>query len=361
MKRRSFMTCAAVGGAALVSGGCSRPALKERVIKPKYVEFNPESLKVTVPKPPAGTLPMGEIGKTGIRVTKLAFGSHIPKGLIPLEKERRQMIREAIEYGVNIVDIYADQYEAMPGHLEPFGKDTVLLSTMSGSNVKMGAQEEVEYILRQFKRDHIDLVRLYSLDPKAYPWPNWEVLFKLKEKGYIRAIGMPVHYTSELSQVFEVVLKSYPLDYVVFPYNFYHNIVFNGKIAGDFNPLVKKLRDRGIGVITMKPFASEWFISHLVRAAKEMDPRDEASPGQAMLRYIINSDLHPDTTLAGMWTLNDVYDAMTAYFKPAMSKEEKHLLEKLRKYAKLTEEACLPEHYRFLDQWAPGEGLGRMG
>lgn len=157
------------------------------------------------------------------------------------------------------------------------------------------------------------------------------------------------------------MLANFPIDFVVFPYNFYHNIVYTGKYPGDYTPMIKTLRDRGIGVVTMKPFASEWFMLHLVQAARKMDPKREASPGQAMLRYIFNSGLNADMTLAGMWSLNEVYDAMTACFTPAMSEKENQLLENLRKYAKLTEEACLPEYYRFLDKWAPGEGTGRMG
>lgn len=356
MKRRSFMACAAMGGAALAVGGCSRPALKERVIRPRMHEFNPEMLKVTVSKPSAGTLPMGEIGKTGIRVTRLAFGSHIPKGLIPLRDERRRMIRTAIEYGVNLVDCYADQYEAMPGHLEPFG-DKVLLSTMGGRTDTRNAEDELAHILRLFKRDHIDLVRMHSHTPQTAQWPDWETLFRMKEKGYIRAVGVPIHFVTELDQV----LANFPIDFVVFPYNFYHNIVYTGKYPGDYSPMLKTLRDRGIGVITMKPFASEYFISYLIQTAKQIDPKGETSPGQAMLRYIINSGLNPDTTLAGLWTLNDVYDALTSYFRPALSGKENQLLENLRKYARLSEEACLPEHYKFLAQWAPEGDMGKMG
>jgi len=192
--------------------------------------------------------------------------------------------------------------------------------------------------------------------PESKQWPDWDVLFKLKEKGYIRAVGVPIHFRNEL----DLVVKTFPIDFVVFPFNFYHNIVYTGKFPGDYMPVAKMLREKGIGVVTMKPFASEWFISHLVRVARELDPKGEASPGQAMLRYIINSGLEPDVTLAGMWTLNDVYDGITAYFRPRMSSEEKKLLDGLRKHAKLTESACLPDHYRFLDRWAPVKERGSM-
>jgi predicted aldo/keto reductase-like oxidoreductase len=348
MKRRTFFSQAALGGAALAAGGCASQITGQRVIKPVMHEFNAGMLKVTVAKPPSGTMPMGEIGRTGIRVSKFTFGSHIPKGLIPLEKERREMIRAAFEYGVNTIDVYADQYNAMPGHIEPF-KNKVILSTMGGRTETRSAEQELEHILKLFGREHIDLVRMHSHTPSTNNWPDWEVLFKLKEKGYIRAVGVPIHFIPEL----DMVLQTYPIDFVVFPYNFYHNIVYTGKLPGDYNPVAKKLRDKGVGVITMKPFASEWFISHLIDAAKEMNPKSKVSLPQAMLRYIINSGLDPDTTMSGMWTMNDVYDGMTAFFKPEMSGEEKQLLEKLRTYAKLTESACLPDHYRFLDRWAP--------
>ncbi len=340
-----------MGGAALLAGGCASGAPRGRVIRPKLHEFTPDMLTVTAPKPPAGTMSMGEIGKTGIRVSKFTFGSHIPKGLIPLENERRRMLHAAFEYGVNIVDVYADQYRAMPGHLASWSGD-ILLSTMGGRTETRNAEEELHHILKLFGRDHIDLVRMHSHTPQTAQWPDWEALFRMKEKGYIRAVGVPIHFRHELDEV----LKNFPIDFVIFPYNFYHNIVYTGKFPGDYDPMGRMLREKGIGVITMKPFASEWFISHLVRAAKEMDPRGEVSPGQAMLRYIINSGLKPDTTMGGMWSLNDVHDAITAYYKPAMTTEENQLLDKLRKHAKLTEEACLPGHYRFLDRWAPGSG-----
>jgi predicted aldo/keto reductase-like oxidoreductase len=355
MKRRSFLYSGLAGSAVFFAGGCSRAGVKGKVIRPKLIDFDPETLKVTVQKPPAGIMPMGEVGKTGIKVSRFTFGSHIPPGLIPLKQERRKMIHAAIEYGVNLVDVYADQYEAMPGHLEPF-KDKVLLSTMGGRTENRTAEKELEHILQLFKRDHIDFVRMYSQTPKDANWPDWEVLFKLKEKGYIRAIGIPIHFMPEL----DTVLNTYPIDYVVFPYNFYHNIVYTGKFPGDYMPLAKKLRDKGVGVITMKPFASEWFISHLITAAKEMDPKNNLSLPQAMLRYIINSGLKPDTTFAGMWTLNDVYDGMTAYLNPKMSGEEEKLLDRVRKYAHLTESACLPDHYRFLDRWAPENYISRL-
>ena len=113
------------------------------------------------------------------------------------------------------------------------------------------------------------------------------------------------------------------------------------------------LRQKGIGIITMKPFASEWYVAHLMEVAKEIDPKGKLSLGQAMLRYILNSGLEPDATLGGMWCMNDVYDNIAAYYKPKISPEEVKLLDDVREYAKLIEDAALPDHYRFLKRWSP--------
>ena len=50
--------------------------------------------------------------------------------------------------------------------------------------------------------------------------------------------------------------------------------------------------------------------------------------------------------------MNDVYDNIAAFFSPKISSDEEKLLDKVRKYAKLIEDAALPGHYRFLKRWA---------
>ena len=71
------------------------------------------------------------------------------------------------------------------------------------------------------------------------------------------------------------------------------------------------------------------------------------------LKYVINSKVNPDTTLTGMYNLNDIYENVAAYYNPAMTKEEKKLLEQVEKVAKTKSAAWLPNHYKWLDNWAP--------
>lgn len=343
MRRRQFIQTMA-GTTALSTLGCS----SEIKLKSQVATF---SLDVTHPMPSGGTMPMGKIGKTGITVSRFGFGAHMPKELIPYEKERERTIREAHDLGVTLFDVYdlswgLHQYEPMGKHLAPIINDVVISIFMDTPEGKT-ADQEMERVLRLFKRDYIDMARMLSTNPKNPYWGRWESMFTLKEKGYLRAVGMPIHYPEDLTQV----LETYPIDFVVIPYNFYHNMLWDGKSAGDMNSVAKKLREKGIGIVTMKPFGTDWFVNPLINAAKKLDKSKQISLPQAALRYIINCGLHPDTTLGGMYNLSHVYENVVAYYHPEITQEEENLLETLRTVTKVSENLWLPPYYQFLQQW----------
>ena len=103
MKRRDFIKNGVVGTLSAGLTGCS-------VIKPRRITVEPElvpfSFGDNYPKPEGGTMPMGELGTTGIRISKFGFGSHMRPYLSPYVKERERMIRDAYELGVNVFDVY---------------------------------------------------------------------------------------------------------------------------------------------------------------------------------------------------------------------------------------------------------------
>ncbi len=356
MKRRCFLTKSTLGTVALGTTGCSalRPKYK---LAQKLPDFSDLSFEVTKPKPTGGTMPYGELGTTGIKVSKFAFGSHISQPLLPYEKERQVMIREAYDLGINFFDIYEKQwnifqYEPMGRHLAPFIND-VVISIFFDSYDGRTVEQEFERTLRLLGRDYIDMARISASTPENRYWNHWESLFKLKEKGYIRAVGTPIHFKEEIPQIL-TVYETYPFDYVIFPYNFYHNVIWDGRSGVNFDPMVKKLREKGVGIVVMKPMGSDHLIRSFITAARELDETGEISFGSAALKYVIHSGLNPDTTLNGMYNLDHVYENIATYYNPAMTPEEETLLEKLRKRTRIVENNLLPEQYKFLRQWAPG-------
>jgi aryl-alcohol dehydrogenase-like predicted oxidoreductase len=363
MKRRDFIVRGATGTAALGLSGCSVMGGKKITLERMSADH---SFEVTQPKPPSGTMPKGELGTSGIEVSNFGFGAHLARAVIPFEKEREKMIHEAYDHGITTFDVYDhaySQWEPMSRHLAPMLNDVVIsLNMVPKSGVT--CEQEIERGLRVFKRDYIDMWRTNSWDPTnagdEFPsgrqWDWWDTLIKYKEKGHIRAIGCAIHTPQDI----EHVLEQIPIDYAIFPFNFYHNLLHKGTSAGSFDPLAEKLREKGIGMVAMKPFGTDWYVKPLIEAAKQLDETGEISLTQSMLRWIIDSDLNPDIILGGMFRLDHVYENIPAFYHPEITDEEKELLRKLRRVTEIASAGWLPEYYRFLDTWAPGSAPRRF-
>ena len=349
MKRRHFITA---GAGALGAGlaGCSGAIKIKR-------ELSPHAFDTTVPKP-TGSMQYTELGTTGIEVSKFGFGSHMRKDIIPFDTERERMIREGHDLGITLFDVYdreqeCYQYEPMGRFLKPVINDVVIsISILPWDGRTL--EEEFERDLRLFGRDHIDMVRIHSYNSKQDNWSQWEPLFKWKEQGKIRAVGIPMHKLEDIDEPLEQI----PLDYVIFPFNYYHNWTWAArewevKRVDKFDDLVTELRRRGIGVVTMKPFAGDNLVWPFKRLAKDIDP--SVNLGKASLKYVINSGLDIDTTIGGMYYPYHVRENVDAYFNPAMNDAERLVLKTIREKAKVQAKHWYQPHYRFLDDWAPKE------
>jgi aryl-alcohol dehydrogenase-like predicted oxidoreductase len=315
------------------------------------------------PRPSGGTMPMSEIGNTGIRVSQFGFGAHMTPELAQKPQNRQKMIREAAELGISFFDVYdhsynwwVHQYGPMGQHLKPFINDVVISTNMAPKGI-LTVEQEMERMLMLFGRDYIDMVRCHSTTPEKATWGHWDKLFKLKEQGKIRAVGLPIHYPDEA----DIVIEQYPIDYVILPYNFYHNLLWNSNFAGNMCPLGKRLREKGIGIVTMKPFGTDWFVTPLIKAGRKVDESGEVRVAQAMLKWVLNSELNPDAVLGGMYNLNHVYENIAACYDYELTAEEQKVLGRIREVANVNAQAWLPGRYRFLnDGWAPEGRLALM-
>jgi predicted aldo/keto reductase-like oxidoreductase len=360
MKRRGFLAAGMTGAVAAGFSGCAGVAVKQ--------ELAPHAFDRTAQKP-SGTMPTGEIGKTGIKVSRFGFGSHIRQDIVPFTSERERMVRDAHELGITLFDVYdkegdSFQYAPMGKYLKPVINDVAFSITLTPWDGR-SFEEQLAYDLKQFGREYLDMVRIHSWKSADADWKQWDSLFKWKEQGKIRAVGIPIHNLDDIREPLE---KKLPLDYVIFPFNFYHNWTWlaNEQKVGrhdTFGSLVAELRKRNIGVVSMKPFAGDYLVTPFGEIAREYDP--EVNLAQACLKYVINSGLNVDTTLGGMYYPYQVRENVEAYYNPMMTGAERAVLKKLRKRAKVVADRHLPPHYRFLSQWAPDNhddaDLERMG
>ena len=336
MKRRDFLLKTTSGILAIGAAGCSDD------------DKNPVG-----PSTKGDSIPTSKLGKTDVTVSKFGFGSHILREYIGETTEREYMIRDSVEKGITTFDIYNAengyyQYESMIKYLAPVLNDVVLSISVLPEDGRT-YEEQFFNNLDLFKRDYFDMVRISDAKVGNNEWNFGERMFELRDEGYIRAAGVAIHKVADM----DVVLETYgdDLDFICFPYNFYHNKWQTRGDIQDFDTLEQSLHDSGIGIVAIKPLAGDWMVQTLKEAAKEINP--DISYSQTCLRYILNSDMNPDSIFVGMNHFREFDENIKAFYNSEISEEETALLDQLRGIAQKTAHLLLPDHYKFLNDWAP--------
>ncbi|MDP2984675.1 MAG: aldo/keto reductase [Candidatus Latescibacter sp.] len=328
MKRRFFLKGIGTASTTLPFTACSI------ISKREYKSYEPK-----------GEIPKRTLGKTGIKVSVLGFGSHLKKELIAQPEDRDRMIKLGFEGGINIFDVYEEgfrQFKPMGMSLRGIRKNAVVSLCFELSTDKM--QGELDFALRSFDTDYIDLYRLYSVDDDRFA-----IMEKNKKAGKIRAIGVVAH--DEPTMMKHIDRYGDTLDYVMIIYNFHHNSGFSSKDypANDYSALIPRCERMNLGILGIKPMGSDAMVE---LAAKNGFFKDKkANIAQAMLRHIyITKEI--DSTMPAMNSMKEVVTNLESVYNPALSQYEKSMLQNLSTVAASTRSAYLPDHYKWLENWA---------
>ncbi len=330
------------------------------------------------------------LGKTGIDVSLLAFGSHTdhaykrksPIGFVLTEEgqsRRDRQIAKAFDLGVNFIDVYEHE-----GQWEPLGK----LIEARRARVHVSASrnidrepigENIDRAARQFG-GYVDMYRMHYLpthgEPERKYVDDWDVIRRGKEAGKLRAIGVSCH--TEQQMMF-ALRDLEDLDFVVFPYNFIH-------AKADYSQFLPQAQERGIGLIAMKSLAAgsiaaldpatrgvatrpdddrfQLYNSRdrkiLPQVVAELTKSLDQLPGetlcQAAIRYAYSRQflssvwcgMFDDRWVADNYTALEHYRDLPHHEVAALERA----LEPARKLALLNGRSWLPDHYRWLeDEW----------
>ncbi len=331
MKRRSFIKGIGSVSTALPIAGCS--ILSNRNYSKKYK--------------PSGEMPRRILGKTGIEVSILGFGSHLKKELIAKPHYRDRMIKLGFEGGLNIFDVYDHggykQFKPMGESLRGFRREVIVSLCAVKSTGEL--QDEIDGALRDFYTDYIDMYRLYDVDDDRL-----NIMEKNKKAGKIRAIGIVTHDEATMMGY----LDRYPntLDYVMIVYNFHHNngsYVVENYPDNDYSALIPRCESMGLGITGIKPMGSDAMIE--LAHKKRFFKNKEVNITQAMLRHIYQTT-EIDTTMPAMNSIEEVITNLESAYSPSLSSDEKTMLKHLSDIALSTKSAYLPEHYKWLENWA---------
>jgi aryl-alcohol dehydrogenase-like predicted oxidoreductase len=251
-----------------------------------------------------------ELGKTGIKTTRLCMGTGIKGGnrqsnLTRLGYEQAvKLVRDIYERGVRMFDLAEDYgtHACVGEALKIYPrKDYVIVSKMAPGRRRQNDEGEIPGtetesrvlgFLEDLQTDYIDVLQLHGWSFSG----NWNTehseymsaMVKLKEKGIIRAHGLSSHSTDCI----ETAIKEPWVDAMHVRFNAYGVSMDDAteKVA----PLVKQLHERGKAVIAMKVYGEGAFSNS-----------EELRDGS--LRYVLQSGI-VDILTIGMDKISDITD-----------------------------------------------------
>jgi aryl-alcohol dehydrogenase-like predicted oxidoreductase len=173
------------------------------------------------------------LGKTGIAVSELGFGSLFTSALGPGFEESRRAVHRAVDLGIQYFDTapaYANSEEVLGRILADMRAPLIVTTKLGGRPQPFEPQNRkhlrrsVEDSLRLLHREIIDVLFIHEPDrPLQYNWwthpdtafgPVIEVMEELKQKGLIRFTGLGGTTVTEMAHLvrssrFDVVLTAF--------------------------------------------------------------------------------------------------------------------------------------------------------
>lgn len=249
------------------------------------------------------------MGKTNEKVSQLGFGCM----RLPVidgdsnkidEKKAIEMIRSAIDNGLNYVDT---AYPYHGGESEPFVgralkdgyREKVNLATKLPSWLIKTREDMDKYLDSQLERlqtDKIDFYLVHGLN--AGSWDNLEKLGVTEfldsaiKSGKIRYAGFSFH---DKVDVFKKIIDSYNWSFCQIQYNYLDEYNQAGTEG------LKYAASKGLGVVIMEPLRGGRIVRNLPEKAKESISKSEIkrSPAEWGLSWVWN---HPEVSvvLSGM-------------------------------------------------------------
>lgn len=212
---------------------------------------------------PKNTLPQRVLGRTGARVSLLAFGCGSRFLMYQDEDEATRILNHVIDSGITYLDTAMDYgnglSESRVGNVMKSRRKDVWLATKVSQNARTRdlVMRAVEQSLKRLQTDHVDLLHLHSLtdanDLARIEAKDGAIkaLYELREQKVARAIGMTSHTDGA---VMAQAIEHNDLDCVQMAMNPARALKFEELAL----PAAKK---KNLGVILMKVTAQEKLLS----------------------------------------------------------------------------------------------------
>jgi predicted aldo/keto reductase-like oxidoreductase len=213
-----------------------------------------------VATPTADAIPKRTLGRTGAKVSILAFGCGSRFLMYKDEDSASAILNRAIDLGITYLDTayaYGDgQSETRVGKIMPSLRKQVWLATKIPDRTRDEFLRRLEASLKRLQTDHVDLVHIHSLgqadDLAKIEAPNGALkgLMEAREQKMARFVGMTSHTNGE---VMAEAIKRHDLDCV--------QMALNASRNGRFEELALPAANaKNLGVIAMKVTGQEFLV-----------------------------------------------------------------------------------------------------
>jgi predicted aldo/keto reductase-like oxidoreductase len=213
-------------------------------------------------QPPASPLPVRTLGRTGAKVSILAFGCGSRFLMYAEEDQAQAALNHAIDLGITYLDTayaYGDgKSESRVGQVMASRRNEVWLATKIPDRTRDEFLRRLEGSLKRLRTDHVDLVHIHSLrqadDLARIEAPDGALkgLLEAREQKMARFIGMTSHTSGE---VMAQAIGRHDLDCV--------QMALNASRNGRFEELaLPEANKKNLGVIAMKVTGQEFLLGN---------------------------------------------------------------------------------------------------
>lgn len=161
-----------------------------------------------------------ELGSTGLKVSKLAFGTLT---ISPLQKnlsvhESLPVMLEAFRRGINFFDTAEgyENYDHLRNFLKHVNRKDVIISTKTYAYSRAQAEKSLKKALAEMDTSYVDLFMLHEQMNEQTIKGHYDAIeyfLEMKEKGIIKAIGISTHFVAGViaTKYFNVIDVVHPI------------------------------------------------------------------------------------------------------------------------------------------------------
>jgi len=205
-------------------------------------------------------LPTAVLGKTGVRIPRMAIGLGSRWCSVESEDKALELLAYALDNGLYYWDT-AHTYtnpslgivsEERIGKLLASRRDEVFISTKVASRDPEEAKRQIELSLKRLQTDHVDMLKIHSVlsmedvDALSVKGGLIEIITKMKEEGITRFIGYSGHANAE---AMKTMTERGDFDNMLIAMNHYG---MNNDPQPRQELAVPAALDKGMGVMLMK-------------------------------------------------------------------------------------------------------------